>query len=166
MRVSDQRHSVSHMSYEPVHYVIKIYRHQRLMRLMSKSVDCHQAPWAIQQTANTQSNCPILQIIPIQSVGNTNLRTGKPWYSCSNNLKKARAAILILGNYDLQDRFKSLKDEVKTITPSVICSVREGDSYSPAFLKYFSFQLTPPINPTIMTSRKVCVSFFFRVSQH
>jgi hypothetical protein len=35
-------------------------------------------------------------------------------------------------------------DEVQHIIPSVICSVRNGDSYSPPFLKYFSSPLALP----------------------
>jgi hypothetical protein len=61
--------------------------------------------------------------------------------------KNAEVAVLILDNYDFkEDRFttRDLRDEVQHIIPSVICSVRNGDSYSPPFLKYFSSPLALP----------------------
>jgi len=58
--------------------------------------------------------------------------------------KSAKAAVFILDNYGLEGRFGDLRDEVKHIIPSAIRSVRNGDSYSPPFLKYFSSPLALP----------------------
>jgi hypothetical protein len=58
--------------------------------------------------------------------------------------KSAKAAVFILDNYGLEGRFGDLRGEVKHIIPSAISGVRNGDSYSPPFLKYFSSPLALP----------------------
>lgn len=85
--------------------------------------------------------------------------------------KNAKAAVLILDNYDLQGRFRSLRDEVKIIIPMVISSTIKVDSYSPPYLKYFSSRLAVATESDYrdfdggaFLSAAICTRFQHRIS--